>query len=92
MTLLSKSVTAMGLFVLCAVLLAGSIGVFLLYIPILPVVMVVVILVGMALAFLIGARVGGDQVLRLHFIKRRVRIKQRVRRLRLTGDAERGTT
>ena len=86
MTLLSKSVTAMALFVLCAVLLAGSIGAFLLYIPLLPIAMVVVILLGMALAFLIGARVGGDQVLRLHLVK------QRIRRLRRTEDAQRGTT
>jgi hypothetical protein len=55
----------------------GSVGAFLLYSPFLPVAIVVVILLGMALTFLIGARVGGTQILRLHLIK------QRIRRLRL---------
>jgi hypothetical protein len=76
-TLLSKSATVICLLVLGAVLLLGSIGAFLLYIPFLPVAIVVVILLGMALTFLIGARVGGTQILRLHLIK------QRIRRLRL---------
>ena len=58
-------------------MLLGSVGAFLLYIPFLPVAIVVVILLGMALTFLIGARVGGTQILRLHLIK------QRIRRLRL---------
>ena len=77
MTLLSKSVTVIWMLVLGAVLLVGSIGAFLLYIPFLPVAIVVVILLGMALTFLIGARVGSTQILRLHLIK------QRIRRLRL---------
>ena len=77
MTLLSKSATVICLMVLGAVLLVGSIGAFLLYIPFLPIAIVVVILLGMALTFLIGARVGGTQILRLHLIK------QRIRRLRL---------
>jgi hypothetical protein len=80
-TLLSQSVTVICLFAFGAVLLVGSIGAFLLYIPFLPIAIVVVILLGMALTFLIGARVGGTQVLRLHLIK------QRIRRLRLRRDA-----
>jgi hypothetical protein len=76
-TLLSKSVTVIWMLVLGAVLLVGSIGAFLLYIPFLPVAVVVVILLGMALTFLVGARVGSTQILRLHLIK------QRIRRLRL---------
>jgi len=80
-TLLSQSMTVICLFVFGAVLLVGSIGAFLLYIPFLPIAIVVVILLGMALTFLIGARVGGTQVLRLHLIK------QRIRRLRLRRNA-----
>lgn len=80
MTLLSKSVTVLCFLVLGAVLLTGSIGAFLLYVPFLPIAIVVVILLGLALAFLIGARVGGTQVLRLHLIQ------QRIRRLRLTRN------
>jgi hypothetical protein len=79
-TLLSKSVTILCLLVLGAVLLTASIGAFLLYIPFLPIAIVVVILLGLALTFLIGARVGGTQVLRLHLIQ------QRIRRLRLTRN------
>ena len=81
MTLLSKSATVIWLLLLGAVLLVGSIAAFLLYIPFLPIAIVVVILLGMALTFLIGARVGGTQVLRLHLIK------QRIRRLRLRRNA-----
>jgi hypothetical protein len=80
-TLLSKSATVICLLVLGAALLVGSIGAFLLYIPFLPIAIVVVILLGMALTFLIGARVGGTQALRLHLIK------QRIRRLRLRRDS-----
>jgi hypothetical protein len=80
-TLLSQSVTVICLFAFGAVLLVGSIGAFLLYIPFLPIAIVVVILLGMALMFLIGARVGGTQRLRLHLIK------QRIRRLRLRRNA-----
>ena len=81
MTLLSKSATVIWLLLLGAVLLVGSIAAFLLYIPFLPIAIVVVIVLGMALTFLIGARVGGTQVLRLHLIK------QRIRRLRLRRNA-----
>jgi hypothetical protein len=80
-TLLSKSATVIWLLLLGAVLLVGSIAAFLLYIPFLPIAIVVVIVLGMALTFLIGARVGGTQVLRLHLIK------QRIRRLRLRRNA-----
>lgn len=59
-----------------AVMLIGSIGAFFLYIPFLPVASVVVILLGLTLTFLIGARVGGTRVLRLR------RIVLRARRLR----------
>jgi hypothetical protein len=82
-TLLSKSVTVMGLFVFCAALPAGSIGAFLLYIPLPPIGIVVVILLGMALTFLMGTRVGGSHALRLHLVK------QRIRRLRLTENTPR---
>ena len=81
MTLLSKSATMICLLVMGAALLVGSVGAFLLYIPFLPVAIVVVILLGMALTFLIGARVGGTQILRLHLIK------QRIRRLRLRRNS-----
>jgi hypothetical protein len=50
--------------VLSTALLVDCIGVFLLYIPLLPIAIVVVILLGMALTFQTGARVGGTQVLR----------------------------
>jgi hypothetical protein len=80
-TLLSKSATMICLLVMGAALLVGSVGAFLLYIPFLPVAIVVVILLGMALTFLIGARVGGTQILRLHLIK------QRIRRLRLRRNS-----
>ncbi|HEV8039731.1 MAG TPA: hypothetical protein VGP62_12760 [Bryobacteraceae bacterium] len=81
MTLLSKSVTVIWVLVFGAALLVGSIGAFLLYIPFLPIAVVDVILLGMALTFLAGARVGGTQVLRLHLIQ------QRIRRLRLRRSA-----
>jgi len=79
--LLSKSTIVIYLLLFGAVLLAASIGAFLLYVPFLPVTIVVVILLGMVLTFLIGARVGGTQVLRLHLIE------QRIRRLRLRRNA-----
>lgn len=82
MTLLSKSATVICLLVLAAVLLLASVGAFLLYVPFLSIAIVVVVMLGMALTFLIGARVGGTQVLRLHLIK------QRIRRLRLRADAQ----
>jgi CHASE2 domain-containing sensor protein len=75
--LLSKSTIVIYLLLFVAVLLVASIGAFLLYVPFLPVTIVAVILLGMVLTFLIGARVGGTQVLRLHLIE------QRIRRLRL---------
>jgi hypothetical protein len=62
-----------------AVLLVGSIGAFFLYIPFLPVASVVVILLGLALTFLIGARVGGTRVLRSRLVELRAR---RLRRRR----------
>jgi hypothetical protein len=79
--LLSKSTVVIYLLLFGAVLLAASIGAFLLYVPFLPFTIVVVILLGMVLTFLIGARVGGTQVLRLHLIE------QRIRRLRLSRNA-----
>ncbi len=86
MTLLSKSATVICLLVLGAALLVGSIGAFLLYIPFLPIAIVVIILLGMALTFLIGARVGGTQILRLHLIKQRIR-RLRLRRSSSSDDA-----
>jgi hypothetical protein len=47
-----------------AVLLLGSIGAFFLYIPFLPIAVMVVILLGMALTFLIGVWVGSTRVRR----------------------------
>ena len=68
-----------------AVMLIGSIGAFFLYIPFLSVASVVVILLGLALTFVIGARVGGTRVLRLRLIELRAR---RLRRRRNSpGDA-----
>ena len=46
------------------VLLLGSIGAFFLYIPFLPIAVVVVIFLGMALTFLVGVWVGGTRVRR----------------------------
>jgi len=62
-----------------AVMLVGSIGAFFLYIPFLSVASVVVILLGLALTFVIGARVGGTQVVRLHLIELRARRLRRKR-------------
>ncbi len=70
------------LLVFGAALLAGSIGAFFLYIPFLPVASVVVILLGLALTFLIGARVGGTRVLRLRLIELRARRLRRRRNSR----------
>lgn len=53
-----------------AVLLLGSIGAFFLYIPFLPIAVVVVIFLGMALTFLIGVWVGSTRILRRHRRKR----------------------
>jgi hypothetical protein len=61
-------------------LLLGSLGAFFLYIPFLPVAMVVAILLGMALAFLLGVWMGSTRILRLRSAKRRVQ------RLRLRRD------
>lgn len=61
-----------------AMLLLGSIGAFLLYIPFLNIAVCVVILVGMALTFLIGAWVGSTRRLRLS--------KHRLRQSRLRRD------
>jgi membrane protein DedA with SNARE-associated domain len=47
-----------------AVLLLGSIGAFFLYIPFLPIAVVVVIFLGMALTFLIGVWVGSTRIRR----------------------------
>jgi hypothetical protein len=47
-----------------AVLLLGSIGAFLLYIPLLPIAVVVVVVLGMALAFLTGVWVGSTRIRR----------------------------
>ncbi len=52
------------------VLLLGSIGAFFLYIPFLPIAVVVVIFLGMALAFLTGVWVGGTRILRRRRQKR----------------------
>jgi hypothetical protein len=52
-----------------AVLLLGSIGAFFLYVPLLTVASIVVILLGMAIMFFIGARVGGRQSLKLRLIQ-----------------------
>jgi hypothetical protein len=46
-----------------SLLLLGSIGAFLLYIPLLNIAAVVAILLGMALAFLLGVWVGGTRIL-----------------------------
>ena len=43
-------------------LLLGSIGAFLLYIPFLPIVVVVTIFLGMGLAFLLGVWAGGGRL------------------------------
>ena len=64
-----------------AALLVSSIGAFFLYIPFLPIASVVVILLGMGLTFLIGARVGGTRVLRLRLIELRARRLRRRRNL-----------
>jgi hypothetical protein len=64
-----------------ALLLLGSMGAFFLYIPFLPVAVVVAILLGMALAFLLGVWMGSTRILRLRSAKRRVQ------RLRLRRDA-----
>ena len=47
-----------------AVLLLGSIGAFFLYIPFLPIAVVVVVFLGMAVTFLIGVWVGSTRVWR----------------------------
>ena len=62
-------------------LLLGSMGAFFLYIPFLPIAVVVAILLGMALAFLLGVWMGSTRILRLRSAKRRVQ------RLRLRRDA-----
>src|ERR1700694_2020188 len=64
-----------------ALLLVGSMGGFFLYIPFLPVAVVVAILLGMALAFLSGVWMGSTRILRLRSARRRVQ------RLRLRRDA-----
>jgi len=46
---------------LVAVLLLGSIGAFLLYVPILSIAVVISILLGMSLAFLLGLWAGGTR-------------------------------
>lgn len=68
-----------------AVLLVGSIGAFFLYIRFVSILGVAVILAGLGLTFLIGARVGGTRILRLR------RIEQRVRRLRRNAAGEEAT-
>jgi hypothetical protein len=45
-----------------ALILLGSIGAFLLYVPFLPIAVVVSILVGMALTFLLGIWAGGTRL------------------------------
>jgi hypothetical protein len=62
-----------------AALLVSSIGAFFFYVPFLPIAGVVVILLGMGLTFLIGARVGGTRVLRLRLIELRARRLRRSR-------------
>jgi hypothetical protein len=47
-----------------ALLLLGSIGAFFLYIPLLPIAVVVVVILGMALTFLIGVWVGSARIRR----------------------------
>jgi uncharacterized membrane protein YedE/YeeE len=56
-----------------SVLLLGSIGAFFLYIPFLSIAAVVVILLGMVLAFLSGVWLGGTRILRLRRNKKRRR-------------------
>jgi len=63
-----------------ALLLLGSMGAFFLYIPFLPIAVVVTILLGMAVAFLSGVWMGSTRILRLRSAKRRVQ------RLRLRRD------
>jgi hypothetical protein len=53
-----------------AVLLLGSIGAFFLYIPFLPIAVMVVIFLGMALTFLIGVWVGSTRIVRRRRHKR----------------------
>ena len=48
-----------------ALLLLGSMGAFFLYIPFLPIAVVVAMLLGMVLAFLLGAWVGATRIPRL---------------------------
>jgi hypothetical protein len=62
-----------------AVLLLGSVGAFFLYIPFLPIAVVVVIGLGMALTFLIGVWVGSTRVVRLRVTKKSIR-RSKVRR------------
>jgi hypothetical protein len=64
-----------------ALLLLGSMGAFFLYIPLLPIAVVVAILLGMALAFLLGVWVGVTRTMELRGSK------QRLQRLRLRRDA-----
>ncbi len=48
--------------ILAAVLLLSSLGAFLLYVPILPLGIVVVTLLGLILMFLVGVEVGGRRI------------------------------
>jgi hypothetical protein len=58
---LSIYVTEICLAALVALLFLGSIGAFLLYVPILSIAVVICILLGMTLAFLLGVWAGGTQ-------------------------------
>jgi membrane protein DedA with SNARE-associated domain len=51
-------------------LLLGSIGAFFLYIPVLPIAVVLVVILGMALTFLIGVWVGSARIRRRRRHKR----------------------
>jgi hypothetical protein len=76
---LHRSVIEICLLAFGAVLLFGSIGAFFLYIPFLPIAVVVVVALGMVLTFLIGVWVGSTGVLQLRLSKLRVR-RSRIQR------------
>jgi hypothetical protein len=78
---LSIDVIEIGMVAFGALLLLGSMGAFFLYIPFLPIAVVVALLLGMLLAFLLGVWMGSTRILRLRSAKRRVQ------RLRLRRDA-----
>jgi hypothetical protein len=72
-----------------ALLLLGSMGAFFLYIPFLPIAVVVAILLGMALAFLMGVWVGATRTLQLRGAKQRL---QRLRHRRAAAISHAATS